>query len=122
MARVIVDYVPLIKDTEDDIKKGINTSLQKINEIFRLLSTGINMVEFGDGSTTENMYTDYVPVEFGVAGTELSGTHALGKIPTAIVGTKLDRAGTVYFSKAATSSSIYLKSDTDSLSGVIIVA
>lgn len=122
MARVIVDYVPLIKDNETDIKKGINTSLQKVNEILRLMSTGINTIEFGDGTTEENIYCDYVSVEFGQAGVELTGTHSLNRVPTAIVGIKLDRPGAIYFSKAATTSSIYLKSDTDSLSGVIIVA
>jgi hypothetical protein len=122
MARVNVDYIPLVKETEEDLRRGVNSSFQKANEILRLMSIGINTVEFGNGTTTENVYCEYLAVQFSTAGTELTGTHTLGRTPTTIVGRKLNMAGDIYFSKAATTTAIYLKSDTDSLSGTLIIA
>jgi len=124
MAKVIVDYIPPIKDEVEevaDVKESINISFNKANEILRLLSIGINTIEFGDGTTPENVYCSYENVEFETAGTELDVEHGLGKVPTSIIGKKLDKPGEIYFSQAATSTNLYLKSDTDSLSGTIVI-
>lgn len=121
MARVIIDHIPAMKEDVKDLRVGMNEVINKANEILRLMAIGINLVGFGDGTTSENVECSYVNVEFDTAGTELSATHNLGKTPISIVGRKLDRAGDVYFSKAATSTTIYLKSNTDSTSGTLII-
>jgi hypothetical protein len=125
--KVNVDFIPTISDLvseEPEIQaliNRLNIALTRLNEILRMLAVAINTVEFLSGTEAENVYCDYVTVSFGTAGTELSASHSLLKIPSAIVGTKLDRMGDMWFSKAATSTDMYLKSDTDDLSGSIII-
>ncbi len=131
MSRVNVDFVPTIDNIMADkpeiarpINKAIeevNTAIIKLNEIIRTLGVAINTVEFGNTTDSENIYCSFLTIQFGTAGTELTAAHGLGKIPVAIVGQKLDRAGHIYFSSAATSANIYLTSDTNSLSGVLII-
>ena len=127
MARVLTDNVPTPVEakTEADLpnlSESLKSQTTKLNEILRLQSIGINTIEFGDGITAENILCDFVAVQYGTAGAELSSTHGLNKTPIAIVGKKLNMPGDVYFSKAATTTTIYTKSDTDNLSGTIIVA
>ena len=122
MARVLVDYIPPVDEEEQDIRFGVNKSINKLNEVIRLMATGINTVEYGDGTTSENMLVDYVAVTFASAGTELSAENTLRKIPTAIVGSRLTSGNDIYWSKAATTTTIYLKSGTNNLSGVVIIA
>jgi len=132
--RVNIDFIPAISDiiVGTDTKgnkivkpaeflEAINSALFRLNEILRLLGIAINTVEFGSISSTENVYCDMISVEFGVAGTELSAVHALVKVPTAIIGNKLDQPGMVYFSSTPTTGAVYLKSDTDNLSGTLVL-
>ena len=128
MAKVIVDYVPMVRANEDtEVMVGdINLSFRRSNEIFRLFSNGINNIEFGDGLSASNVSCNFIAVSFGQAGVELTASHKLNRVPVAIVGTRLDKPGAIYFSKNASGystsgSEIYLKSDTDSLSGTIII-
>lgn len=131
MGRVNIDYVSTIDKVTSDkseisrpinmVVEEVNKSITKLNEILRTLGVAINTVEFGTTSTVENVYCDFLTVQFGVAGTELTAAHGLNKIPSVIIGQKLDRAGTIYFSSNATSANIYLKSDATNMSGVLII-
>jgi hypothetical protein len=131
MSRVNIDFVPTIDNVSADkpeisrpINKAIeevNTAILKLNEILRVLGVAINTIEFGNTTNTENVYCSFLTFQFGIAGVELTAAHGLGRTPVAIIGQKLDRAGDIYFSSAATSANIYLKSDTTSLSGVLIL-
>jgi len=127
MAKVLQDFIPTISDIIDadkptqDLTDKVNGMIHRLNEVLRTLSTAVNTIEFGDGSTAENVLGNWIGVEFSTAGVELTGTHTLNKAPQAIIGTRLDRPGSIYFSKAPSTTEIYLKSDTDSLSGRIMI-
>lgn len=126
--KVNVDFIPTISDIVSDDKgvtvlvEKLNVTFSRLNEILRSLGTAVNTIEFGDGVTADNVLGSWIPVEFSATpGEELTAAHTLQKIPHAIIGTKLDRSGHIYFSSVATSSNLYLKSDTASLSGTILV-
>jgi hypothetical protein len=127
MARVNLDFLPTIADIISDdagVKKlveRLNVIISRLNEILRFLTTAVNTVEFGDGTSGENVFCNWVAVQFGTAGVELTATHSLAKEPRAIIGSRLNLPGAIYFSTTPTSASLYLKSDTDSLSGTIVV-
>ncbi len=131
MSRVNIDFVPTIDNIiaeKPEISRPINTAIEevntaiiKLNEILRTLGIAVNTIEFGNTTDSENIYCNFITAQFGVAGVELTAAHGLRKVPVAMVGQKLDRAGTIYFSSAATSANIFLKSDATSMSGVLII-
>jgi hypothetical protein len=127
--KVNVDFIPtlstfIIDDPKiQSVISEINILLLRLNEIIRQLSTSVNTIEFVNSSgVVENVLCSKVDVSFGTAGTELTASHGLQKVPIAIIGTKFaGLGGNIGFSSAATSTNIYLKSDTDNLSGSIII-
>jgi len=118
---VTVDYLPTLSiRVEDDpqIQKLIselNIIILRLNEILRALAVGVNTIEFND-----NIMSDEISVEFSTAGTELTAAHSLTRAPSGIAAVRFaGQGGSVGFSSPSTSTNVYLKSDTDSLSGKI---
>ena len=82
----------------------------------------LQSIQFGSGapSGAENIECDFATVTFAGVGTELTAAHGLRRAPIGMWLIKADRAGNIYNSASADSASAYLKSDTASLSGIII--
>jgi len=57
----------------------------------------------------------------GVADTETTVAHTLGKVPTGVIVYEQDKAGSLYKSKAYDASNIYIKSDVASVAFKVIV-
>jgi len=121
--RVAAESVPLVKaddftlsPAEEQIKYETNRALNRIGILLQQYAAALNNLSLAD-----NIGTD-VDVEFGQAGVELSAAHTLNRAPKAIIGIKLDRPGAIYMSQTPDAAYLYLKSDTDSLSGEIYVA
>lgn len=102
--------------------KDVRTFNEFVNDIVNLFTAGI---QFGDGTAggAENISCDFATVTFtGVgSGDELTASHALGRTHIGCWLIKADRAGNIWNSTAADSSYVYLKADSDSLSGVLII-
>ena len=78
-------------------------------------------VDFGDGTIPENVSCDFVNVQFGTAGTELSAAHNLYRVPTGCWLVAQNMSGDIYTSTVPTSAYYFLKSNTNSLSGKAII-
>lgn len=68
-------------------------------------------IGFGDGTNSDNINGVWVPATFGLANTDLTLTHNLGRIPVGYITMTADRATDIYTgSVAATKSQITLRS------------
>jgi len=94
-----------------------------VNSFMEDTVKALHSIQFGSGLSggAENIECDFATITFGVAGTELTAAHALKRVPIGMWMIKSDRVGNIYNSASADSASAYLKSDTDSLSGVLII-
>lgn len=91
-----------------------------IEDTVRAINGGI---EFGSGAASgaENIMCDFATITFSTAGTEATATHTLGRTPVGVWLIKANMPGSIYNSSAATSANVYLKCDTDNLSGVVVI-
>lgn len=81
-------------------------------------------IEFGNGTAggSENINCDfYVFTDSGSAGTEVSASHALNRVPIGALLIKQNKAGSIYWSTAPTSAAFYFESDAANLSGTILL-
>jgi hypothetical protein len=106
--------------------KSISPSSEEHHTINSFINDTVNAfqsIEFGTGLSggADNVRCDFATVTFGVAGTELTASHNLRKIPIGVWMISKDSPGVIFNSTAPTSASVFLKSDTDSLSGVIVI-
>ena len=96
-------FIP--QQTDDDKQLELNRSL---DEEFTKISTALEPVKI---SFTSN----------GVADTETTVAHSLGRVPTGVYVYEQDKAGSLYKSKAFDANNIYMKSDVATVAFKVIV-
>lgn len=123
MPRVAPEPLPMVKledfqpsSIEEQIKYETNRALSRISILLQQYAAAMNNISLGDN------IGEKITVEFAQAGTELTVNHNLNRLPKAIIGIQVDMPGVIYISQAASTSQLFLKSDTDSLSGSIYIA
>jgi hypothetical protein len=133
MPRVAPETIPFLRcedfvltPPEEQIKYETNRALGRIGILFQQYASALNNISLGDNiglAVTIDFATVYDPSlgATGMAGTELSASHTLNHVPKAIIGQKLDRPGVIYVSQTPSTNQIYIKSDTDCLSGQIYI-
>lgn len=134
MPRVAPETIPFVRcedftlsPEEEQIKYEVNRALGRIGILFQQYASALNNISLGDNignAISADFNTVYDPTlgATGMAGTELSATHTLNRVPKAIIGMKLDRPGAIYLSQDPSTSYIYLKSDTDCLSATLYIS
>ncbi len=97
--------------------------LLTLNSFMDDVVNATSSIKFGSGLSggSENVECDFATVTFATAGTEVTASHNLGRVPVGVWLIKADHPGDIYISTTATSSYVYLKCDCDSLSGVIVI-
>ncbi len=104
-------------------------SLPKLNALLVRMISALNSIEFGGLNTTtsgtdrENVWCDFQVIATpAVTGTELTATHNLKKPPVGALLIKQSTSGDIWYTATAWSSgSIYIASNTASLSGTLLI-
>ncbi len=110
--------------SSDSISSFSEDQVPHFNSILFSIIQALNSLEFGNGTTPENMWCVFATITTPTsADTSFTIAHTLGKVPIGFIPIKMDRACSLYTSPASawTSSNICLKCNTASASGVIIL-
>jgi hypothetical protein len=105
------------------IEKFDQSGLYKLNEMLRTLVTAVNSIEIVREGTPENVFCDYKAFGTPITpNTEFSISHSLGRVPMGYIVVSQTATGNFYDgSTSNTSATLYLRCNTASVSGNIII-
>lgn len=109
---------------QEQLKAWDETNLKLLNSWLVAAVASINSVEFGNGTKAENVLCDFQNiVTDDTPDAEFEVTHGLKRTPIGTWFIRQYNSGNLYFSVAttATSAKLYLKCDTASVTGTIII-
>jgi hypothetical protein len=105
------------------------SSLDKLNKILLTLTSAINCIEFGDGTTSENMLCAFAHVLTPSTAVPFSAVHTLGRTPIGVIPISINTNSgvdsycdfSVVAGSAHDSTKIYLNASATGTSATLIV-
>ncbi len=104
-------------------------NLRKLNQLLLKIESAINTIEFGDGTTSENILCVFVHVLTPEFSSSFSAVHTLGRVPVGVIPIMIDTNSGVdeycNFSttpgSAHTSTTIYLNASATGTSATFLI-
>lgn len=98
-------------------------NLDKLNRILRQIQNAINLIEFGDGNISENIWCDFQTIVTPAGGGNFSVSHNLKRVPIGVIPIKCTDFGLfkTVAGSAHDSSKVYLNSNVSGASATLLI-